>query len=222
MQRKVEVAIIGAGTAGLNAMGQVRQATDSFVLINGGKLGTTCARVGCMPSKTLIHIANDFYRRHVLDKEGIRNGRSLAIDVRRALEHVRSLRDGFVNGIIEDVIKPLGNHFIEGYAEFVAPNLLKVGPLTIRAQKIIIATGSRPLIPDHWRHLNEHLLTTDTIFEQSRLPRDMAVIGLGAVGLELGQALSRLGISVTGFDEQKHVGGLQDPEVNRAAAEIIN
>jgi dihydrolipoamide dehydrogenase len=57
MERTIEVAIIGAGTAGLNAMTQVREETYSFIMINGGTLGTTCARVGCMPSKILIQIA---------------------------------------------------------------------------------------------------------------------------------------------------------------------
>ena len=67
MERKVDVAIIGAGSAGLDAMSEVRKVTDNFVLIDGGELGTTCARVGCMPSKVLIQIADDFHRRQ---KEG--------------------------------------------------------------------------------------------------------------------------------------------------------
>ena len=61
-ERFVDVAIIGSGTAGLNAMGQVRRAGKTFVLINGGEAGTTCARVGCMPSKALIQVAEDFHK----------------------------------------------------------------------------------------------------------------------------------------------------------------
>ena len=56
-ERNVDVAIIGAGSAGLNALSQIRKAGKSFVLINGGELGTTCARVGCMPSKAMIPIS---------------------------------------------------------------------------------------------------------------------------------------------------------------------
>jgi len=63
MEREVDVAIIGAGSAGLTAWSQVRRRTDSWVLIDGGELGTTCARVGCMPSKALIQIAEDMARR---------------------------------------------------------------------------------------------------------------------------------------------------------------
>lgn len=221
MERRADVAIIGAGTAGVNAMTQVREATDNFVLINGGILGTTCARVGCMPSKILIQIAEDFHRRHVLSKEGIHGGRNLSIDVGRVLAHVRTLRDRFVNGIIEELITPLGDKFIEGYAEFISPTLLKVGKMSVRAEKIIIATGSRPQVPDQWRPFSDHILTTDTIFEQNHLPSDIAVIGLGAVGLELGLALRRLGFNISGFDEMQQIGGLEDPEVNQAAVEIF-
>ena len=59
-EREVDVAIIGAGSAGLYALSQVRRQTDNYVLINGGELGTTCARVGCMPSKVFIQVAEDF------------------------------------------------------------------------------------------------------------------------------------------------------------------
>ena len=221
MEKKTDVAIIGAGTAGINALTKVREATDNFVLINGGILGTTCARVGCMPSKILIQISKDFYRRHVLAEEGINGGRNMTVDVNRALTHVRELRDGFVDGIIEDVITPLGEKFIQGYAEFISPNELKVGKMSVWADKIIIAAGSRPMIPDHWRLFSDHILTTDTIFEQNDLPEDMAVIGLGAVGLELGLALRRLGFNISGFDEMDQIGGLEDPEVNQTAVEIL-
>jgi dihydrolipoamide dehydrogenase len=70
-ERHVDVAIIGSGTAGLNAMGQVRRAGKTFVLINGGEPGTTCARVGCMPSKALIQVAEDYHRRTTLGRYGV-------------------------------------------------------------------------------------------------------------------------------------------------------
>ena len=99
MERKVEVAVIGAGSAGLFALGQVRKGTDDFVMINGGAFGTTCARVGCMPSKVLIQIAEDFHRRDDLAAEGISGGDGLSVDVGRALAHVRKLRDEFVSKV---------------------------------------------------------------------------------------------------------------------------
>ena len=221
MERKVDVAIIGAGTAGIDAILEVKKVTDNYVFIDGGELGTTCARVGCMPSKVFIQIADDFHRRQILAGEGIHGGEGITLNIEEALEYTRSLRDQFVDGMIENVIVPLWDDLIEADAEFLEPNLLKVEDTHIRAEKIVIAAGSSPIFPEPWRQFEDRILTTDTIFEQDSLPKEMAVLGLGVIGLELGQAIARMGIKVTGFDMLPHIGGLQDPEINRIAVEII-
>lgn len=222
MQRDVDVAIIGAGTAGLSALSQVRKATDNVVLINGGELGTTCARVGCMPSKAAIQVAEDFYRRKILDRYGIEGSDALTLDVMEAMEHVRDLRDIFVDRVLAGSTDEMGeDEFIEGYARFVEPNVLDVDGHTIRADKVIIATGSRPYVPSQWESLGDRILTTDDIFEQEELPDSIAVIGLGVIGLEMGQALHRMGVKVTGIDRLETIGGLRDPDVSRAAAEVL-
>jgi len=174
-----------------------------------------------MPSKIMIQIGDDYHRRHVFAEEGIGGADRLSSRIARSMAHVRSLRDAFVGGIIEDIIKPLGDRFIEGQAEFVAQTVLRVGQLTIHAGSVVIAVGSRPVIPRRWRNIREHLLTTDSLFEQQNLPDRLAVVGLGAIGLELGQAMNRMGLRVAGIDQAEYIGGLQDPEVNRAAVEIL-
>jgi dihydrolipoamide dehydrogenase len=156
MERKVAVAIIGAGTAGINAMSVVRETTDDFVLINGGMLGTTCARVGCVPSKVMIQIADDFHRRHILATEGIVNGGMLAIDLGAALTRVRAPQDQVVGSIIEDMIEPLGDRFIEGYAEFIEPTLILFGLYFIHLLPVF-AINEQPrhenVFPSSGRHL---------------------------------------------------------------------
>ena len=82
-----DVAIIGAGTAGLAALAKVRKRGKRFVLIDGGELGTTCARVGCMPSKATIQVAEDFHRRHRFDRIGIEGREGLSLDSAEAFEH---------------------------------------------------------------------------------------------------------------------------------------
>ncbi|HHJ19132.1 MAG TPA: dihydrolipoyl dehydrogenase [Gammaproteobacteria bacterium] len=221
MSRKVDVAIIGSGTSGLNAMGQVRRAGKSFVLINGGEPGTTCARVGCMPSKAFIQVAEDFHRRKVLSRHAIEGGDSLSIDIEAALEHTRDLRDIFVDRVLGGSTDNLGDEFIQDYAEFVAPNRLKVGDEEIEADAIVIATGSTPIVPDAWKALGDRIVTTDDFFELEQLPASMAVIGLGVIGLELGQALCRLGIEVTGIDALETISGLVDPVVSQSAIDVI-
>lgn len=212
-ERLVDVAIIGAGTAGLSACHEVQKATDKFVLINGGASGTTCARVGCMPSKVLIQVANDFQRRHVFATEGIFGGEALRVDRAAVLAYVRALRDHFVQGVLKTVEK-LGDHYMPGYARFREPTVLDVDGECIRARCVIIATGSRPMVPQSWQAFSDRILTTDTLFEQETLPDAITVIGLGVVGVEIGQALARLGLQVTGVTQSKHVGGITDPEVD--------
>jgi len=215
------VAIIGAGSAGLSALQEVRKTTERFVIINDGPYGTTCARVACMPSKALIEVANAFQRRSVFGDMGIRGAESLRIDLPAALHRVRTLRDDFVSGILaytDDLVE----RNIPGRARFLAPQLLAVGERRIAARKTIIATGSRPILPAEWRPYGNRMLTSDVLFEQENLPERLAVIGLGSTGLELAQALSRLGVEITGFESGRFIGGLSDPLVNECALHAIS
>ena len=221
MERNVDVAIIGAGTAGLSAMSQVRQAKKDFVLINGGELGTTCARVGCMPSKALIQVAHDLHRREIFEREGIEGGAGLSVNLPDALEHVRDLRDILVDRVLANSTDQMGETFIDGYARFVDPGILQVGQEIIHAKSIVIASGTRPLVPDEWVDFGEHIITSDTIFEMEDLPQSIAVVGLGIIGLEIGQALSHLGVSVTGVDQLETIAGLNDPSASQSAIELM-
>ena len=221
MEQDVDVAIIGAGSAGLYALGQVKRKTDNYVLIDGGELGTTCARVGCMPSKVLIQVAEDFHRRCIFPREGIEGGDGLSIEGPDALEHVQDLRDIFVDKVLSTSSDHMGEEFIADYAQFIEPGLLQVGERRIRARRIVIATGSTPIVPADWKVFGDRILTTDEIFELETLPESLAVIGLGVIGLELGQAFHRLGVKVTGIDQLETIGHLDDPEINKTAIQIL-
>ena len=222
MERNVDVAIIGAGTAGLAAVSQVRQATKTFVLINGGELGTTCARVGCMPSKALIQVGHDLHRRELFDREGIEGGEGLSANLPDILEHVRDLRDILVDRVLGNSTDQMEDEFLDGYARFVAPGVLQAGDDVIQAKSVIIACGTRPMVPPAWADFGDRILTSDTLFEQEDLPQAVAVAGLGIIGLELGQALAELGISVTGIDQQETIAGLADPSARQSAIEVMS
>jgi dihydrolipoamide dehydrogenase len=211
--KKVEIAILGAGSGGLSARREVAKKTDNYVVIDGGKLGTTCARVGCMPSKVLIQVANDFYRKSSFTQEGIIGHESLAIDSKIVMKHVRSLRDRFVRGVTESMESWTSEKLIRGYAKFKSENILEVNGEEIHANKIVIATGSTPTVPDMFKDFSDFLITTDEIFELEELPKSMAVIGLGVIGLELGQALHRLGVDITGIARRKSISGITDPKL---------
>ena len=221
-ERSVDVAVIGSGTAGLNAIGQIRRAGKFFVLINGGEPGTTCARVGCMPSKAMIQVAEDYHHRMRLGKYGVDGYQALTLDGKKVMEHVRDLRDTFVDRVLgnsTDNMPP--DRFIQDYARFIEPTLLEVAGQRIRAERVVIATGSRPLVPQAWQAFGERILTTDDLFELEDLPTSLAVIGLGTIGIELGQSLHRLGVEVTGFDQLTTIAGTQDPEVSTRAIDLI-
>lgn len=220
--REVEVAIIGAGSAGLAARREVAKVTDNYVVIEAGALGTTCARVGCMPSKVLIQAANDFERRKQMAEEGILGSEQLRIDTKQVMAHVRKLRDRFVRAVKNDMNDWVQTHLIQKRATFVDRNTLDLGDEKIRAKKIIIATGSRPILPKAWEPYKSHLINTDQFFEQEDLPGSVAIIGLGVIGLELGQALHRLGVRVTGVGLGKSMAGLTDPEVVEYSANKLS
>jgi len=220
-ERQVDVAIIGAGSAGLYALSQVRRSGKPFVLINGGELGTTCARVGCMPSKAIVQVAEDFHRRRHFDRYGVEGHEDMGLSFPEAMEYVQNLRDTFVERVISGSTAKLGDEFIEGYAQFIEPDLLEVAGQRIRARRVIVATGSRPVVPKAWEGFRDRVLTTDDLFDLDDLPPAVAVIGLGAIGLELGQALLRMGVQVTGVDLADTIGGISDPEVAKVAIEIL-
>jgi dihydrolipoamide dehydrogenase len=110
---------------------------------------------------------------------------------------------------------------IDGYASFVDDHNIEVNGERYTAGSIVIATGTVPVVPEAWQSFKDHVITTDEIFELEDLPASVAVIGLGSIGLEIGQALSRLGVDVTGVDLLEKVAKLNDPIVNTLAVEAI-
>lgn len=217
-ERDVDVAIIGAGTAGLAALATARQATPSVLLIEAGPFGTTCARVGCMPSKLLIAAAERAEDVHAAATFGIQPG-DVTIDGAAVMRRVRQMRDTFVDGVVEDVSEMPASTRLEGRARFVADDCLVVetpeGPVKVRARGIVIATGSTPTLPPPFDKVAVD--TSDTVFDWADLPASVAVFGDGIIGLELGQALARLGVRVRLYGKDGNMGPLTDPDVIAAA-----
>lgn len=230
--KQVEVAIIGAGTAGMSAYREVRKHTDSIALIEGGSFGTTCARVGCMPSKLLIAPAEARHRLQALPEFGISVGTD-RVDGAAVMKRVRAERDRFVGFILEAVAGFDQNHVVRARAEFEDAHTLRLAPADahgisdpgfdrIVAGRIIIATGSRPTIPSQLEPAGDRLISNDDVFDWQDLPESVGVFGTGVIGVELGQALHRLGVRVHLFGRGGAVAGLSDPEVRAYAARTIS
>ncbi len=215
MPKHYDAIIIGAGTAGLAALSEVRKRTDNFLIVNYGPYGTTCARVGCMPSKLLIEAANAYHGRNTFEAFGIRGSEGLSVDFPAVMQRLRALRDEFVAGTVK-LTDALGERSVAGRARLLGPDCVEVDGQRLHARAIVIATGSHPFVPEQWQAFSDRVLTTDTLFEQSSLGRRVGVVGLGPVGAELAQALARLGIEVSGFASKDMLAGLSDPEINSA------
>jgi dihydrolipoamide dehydrogenase len=216
--RETDVAVIGAGSAGLVARREAARLGARTLLIESGPYGTTCARDGCMPSKLLIAAADVAHEIAGAHRFGIEAAAPARVNGKAVLERVRRERDRFVGFVVEDVEALPEEARIRGRARFVGPTTLEVdGALRVEARAVVIATGSSPVVPDELEPARERLLTHENVFELEELPESLAVVGTGAIGLELGQAFQRLGVRTALFGRSGRLGPLTDPEVQAAA-----
>ncbi len=220
--RNVDVAILGAGTAGLSARRAAKKAGATALMIDPGPFGTTCARVGCMPSKLLIAAADVAHNASEAAPFGIEIPH-VKIDGPAVMKRVQAERDrfvGFVNDAI-DTAKQEGELLV-GRGRVTGPGKLQVDEHTeVTFKRLVIATGSSSFTPPPFRGLEQAMLSNEEVFELDDLPGSMLVVGLGVIGLELGQAFARLGVRVTLVGLGGTVGPLSDPAVKKEALDVF-
>ncbi len=217
-----DIAILGAGTAGLAAYRAAKAAGKRALLIEGGPYGTTCARVGCMPSKLLIAAAEAAHQAAHTAPFGVHVEGEVTVNGEEVMDRVKRERDRFVGFVLEGVENISAEDKIRGYARFESDTVLRVDDHTeIHASRVVIATGSRPSVPPPFRGLGDRLVLNDDVFAWDDLPRRVAVFGPGVIGLELGQALARLGVEVRVFGVSGSLGGISDPQVRHSARKIF-
>lgn len=221
-QLQTKVAIIGAGSAGLSAWHAARKHTDDVVLIEEGPYGTTCARVGCMPSKLLIAAANTAHSARNAAMFGV-TVNEVAVDGQAVMARVKRERDSFVDNVLSSMKSIPESHRLQGHARFIDPHTLAIGDHTrLTANAIIIATGSRPTWPRLLEGAGNRLIINDDVFDWETLPGSVAVVGPGVIGMELGQALSRLGVRTRTFGVGGAVGPFQSDKLRQLADETFN
>ncbi|NEP19713.1 MAG: dihydrolipoyl dehydrogenase [Leptolyngbya sp. SIO4C1] len=219
--RDIDVAIIGAGTAGLQAYQAAKKEGSSAVLIESGSYGTTCARVGCMPSKLLIAAAEAAHGVAEADVFGIKVPH-WSVDGAAVMARLQHYRDRFVSGVVESTKEIPDSERLRGQARFTGRTMLQVDDHTqVNAKAVVIAAGSTPRIPAPFDQLEQLLYTNENIFDLETLPESLAVIGTGIIALELGQAFHRLGVKVSLFNPYDSVGSFSDPAVQQAAQQIF-
>lgn len=204
-----DVIIIGAGSAGLSALKTIRKYTDNYLIIDKPPHGTTCAAVGCMPSKVLIQESLRYKEvsKYKLDKKTERI---------KIMKKVRKLRDHFVSYVLKD-LDNLGDKFVVGEALFTSPHSIKVNNKEYSFKKAILAVGSRPR--KLFESGQDNLIDTNSFFELEELPDEINLVGTGTIGLELGQALRNLDIKVKAYNRRADFVSSRSKKVKEYASQ---
>lgn len=216
-----DIIIIGAGTAGISAYKEAVKYTNNILIINEGPWDTTCARVGCMPSKVLISTANRMYDIQNAQKVGL--NASVDINTDQVMEHVRTLRDRFTKVTLKDVEQWPTENKISGKARFIDSKTIEVNDKQYQSKSFILAVGSTPNYDQTWKQkLGDRFITTDQIFELDTLPKSIAVIGSGVIALEIAQAMHRLGVETTIFARSKRIGIFTSSKLQQLAQQELS
>lgn len=211
-----DLCIIGGGSGGLSIAAAAAMMRVPVVLIERGRMGGDCLNVGCVPSKAMIAAARHA-RVHAEPAFGFPATATITADFAAVHAHVRQVIAEIAPNDSEARFGALGVRVIKAEGRFIAPDAVRAGSVEIRARRFVIATGSRPAMPDVPGIADVEALTNETIFDLTERPRHLLVLGAGPIGLELAQAHARLGSKVTVIEANAALGR-EDPE---AAAVVV-
>ncbi len=195
MKDRYDVVIVGGGSAGFSAAIRAVELGGTVAMVNDGlPLGGTCVNVGCVPSKYLIRAAETLWRPRAGYFPGM--AAQTPADLSQLFDGLRKTVEKLRREKYEDLLQYYDIHYVEGRALLSSPRTVRVGGREIQGDKIIIATGSRPIVPKVEGLDSVRWYTNETFFLDSGIPRSIAFIGGGTIAVELGQALNRLGVEV--------------------------
>jgi len=209
-----DLLVLGGGAAGLVSSKLARGFGKSVAVIEKGKLGGECTNFGCIPSKALIRSAKAAHELKHLDTLGLRTEAPVAINTGGVMRHVRSIVEKVYNTHLPESFKALGIDLSFGEPQFADNHTVVMDGKTITANKIIIATGSSPLVPAIEGIDKTPYLTNNTVFSLDALPLSMVVLGGGPIGIELASALNRLGVETTVVEMADRILFREDRELS--------
>jgi mercuric reductase len=223
--QRFDLAILGSGSTAFAAALRARELGKTSVMIEERTLGGTCVNRGCLPSKNLIEAAKLVFDARNPRFAGIPSlapSIDFASLVHQKDELIGEYRQGHYDSLVGDAIR------VEtGHARFLDAHTIDVDGRAIYGESLLIATGSRPVVPsiaglDRVPYLTSDLLTRGESLELSNLPRSLLIVGGGYIALELGQMFARFGVVVTIVERStKLLARGYEPEVGQAVAEIL-
>lgn len=212
---KADLAVIGAGSGGLSVAAGAAQLGLKVVLFEKGEMGGDCLNYGCVPSKALIAAASAAHEARHVQALGV-HAAQVSIDFAQVMAHVHRAIATIAPHDSQERFEGLGVTVVREPARFLDPRTVASASLSVRARKIVIATGSSAAVPPIPGLEVVPYLTNESIFELTEAPTRLIVLGGGPIGVELGQAFRRLGSEVV-IVEADRILGREDP----AAAGIV-
>jgi len=212
--------VIGSGMAGINAALIAQEAGATVAVVERGRVGGTCPTRGCIPTKALIRSAEVAHEIGRAAEFGIRVG-AVEVDFGAVMARVRGIIDKGSNATRAYLESLERLELVIGEARLDGPTAVRVDGRRLGARQIVIATGAEPRRPPIPGLASVPHLTSDDVLELRELPRSLTVIGAGPIGLELGQALSRLGAEVTLVEIAPRLLPHEEPEIAEALTAML-
>ncbi len=214
---KTDILVIGAGSGGLSVAAGASQMGADVILLEGHKMGGDCLNFGCVPSKALIASGKAAYAQAHASAFGVADV-TPRVDYAAAKEHVQNVIAQIEPMDSQERFEGFGVKVIREYGRFISPTQVQAGDHLITARRVVVATGSSPLVPPLPGLDQVPYYTNETIFDLRDKPEHLLIIGGGPIGMEMAQAHIRLGCKVTVIEGLKALGK-DDPE---AAAVVLD
>jgi pyruvate/2-oxoglutarate dehydrogenase complex dihydrolipoamide dehydrogenase (E3) component len=217
-----DIIIIGAGSGGLNVAAFCARIKLKVLLVDKSAthIGGDCLNTGCVPSKALIHVANQVHASRLSNKFKSSSDSS-PVDIQKVTEYIKSKQDHIRQNENPEYLKEKGIEYISGSAMFVDAHTIEVDGKRYSAKKFVLATGSRAraLSVPNDKSIKEY--TNENIFEIDFLPNEFVFIGGGPINCELGQAFARLGSKVTILTTSERILEKETKEVSAVMESVF-
>lgn len=219
--QRMDVVVIGGGTAGLVTAAGVAILGGRVALVERAHMGGDCLNTGCVPSKALIAAARAAHQARALSRWGMAAG-DVEASLGEVLARVRERRARVAPHDSRERFEKLGVQVVSGRARFVSPGEVAVDGRRFRARHFVVATGSRPTLPSVPGLAEAEPYTSETFWDRLQgSPRHAVVLGGGPIGCELGQAMARLGLQVTIIEVAPRILLKEDADVAAVIARAL-
>lgn len=212
--------VIGGGAAGLVTSYTAATMKAKVALIEKDKMGGECLNTGCVPSKSLIKSAKVMHELRRASEYGIKT-KEVNCDFSSVMDRIQRVIKKIEPHDSVERFEGVGVECIKGEAKFLDPWSVEVNGKILRSRKIVVATGSRPFVPDIPGLKETAYLTNENLWRLKILPQSFVILGGGAIGVEMAQAFQRLGSQVTLIETHTRILSSEDPEVSHLIHTIL-